>query len=201
MINVEEFILSHASADYDPVKAREYYLRTRQLKGRSPAALTPATTRTATGRPPSRGPSNRVTTAPKVSDAHRRQKEIEVRVAALRARLEELRNVLKRLVDEAQERSGMEPSKKTKGTSTEKPGNAKEKLSSSEKKEAAKRSEKYYDKNKDKLNPPDEISELKEKIKDVEERIWNAVAKAKAPVENARTQTTTMRRMSVRSNR
>jgi hypothetical protein len=42
MTEVEEFIeafLEHADhSDYDPVKAREYYLRTRKLKGRKAAA-------------------------------------------------------------------------------------------------------------------------------------------------------------------
>lgn len=33
---VEEFIAHYASEYYDPVKAREYYLRTRELKGRQP---------------------------------------------------------------------------------------------------------------------------------------------------------------------
>lgn len=33
--------LMHASAPYDPVKARQYYLRTRKLKGRKKAAAAP----------------------------------------------------------------------------------------------------------------------------------------------------------------
>lgn len=34
---VENFLAHYASKYYDPVKAREYYLRTRELKGREPA--------------------------------------------------------------------------------------------------------------------------------------------------------------------
>ena len=36
----DEFLAHYASEYYDPVKAREYYLRTRELKGRNPAKLT-----------------------------------------------------------------------------------------------------------------------------------------------------------------
>lgn len=34
---VDNFLMHYASKYYDPVKAREYYLRTRELKGREPA--------------------------------------------------------------------------------------------------------------------------------------------------------------------
>lgn len=37
---VEDFLAHYASEYYDPVKAREYYLRTRELKGREPAQST-----------------------------------------------------------------------------------------------------------------------------------------------------------------
>ena len=36
-----EDVLQHASAPYDPVKAREYYLRTRKLKGRKKGSFEP----------------------------------------------------------------------------------------------------------------------------------------------------------------
>jgi hypothetical protein len=37
MITPEEFILMHAAQPYDAAKRREYYLRTRELKGRKTA--------------------------------------------------------------------------------------------------------------------------------------------------------------------
>lgn len=41
MTVVEEFVEEFLSHEYDPVKAREYYLRTRKLKGRQAAAVKP----------------------------------------------------------------------------------------------------------------------------------------------------------------
>lgn len=38
MVSAEEFIAHYASEYYDPVKAKEYYERTKQLKGRKPKA-------------------------------------------------------------------------------------------------------------------------------------------------------------------
>jgi hypothetical protein len=38
MGQAEDFILAHSNAPYDPKKAHEYYLRTRELKGRRPAS-------------------------------------------------------------------------------------------------------------------------------------------------------------------
>lgn len=41
MTTVDKFIEDFLQHEYDPVKAREYYLRTRKLKGRKPAKARP----------------------------------------------------------------------------------------------------------------------------------------------------------------
>lgn len=43
MSNVDEFIAHYTSEYYDPAKAHEYYLRTRELKGRQKGVDDPKT--------------------------------------------------------------------------------------------------------------------------------------------------------------
>lgn len=49
MTDVNEFVDNFLAHEYDPVKAREYYLRTRQLKGRKKASAKPINPRSKVG--------------------------------------------------------------------------------------------------------------------------------------------------------
>jgi len=144
---------------YDPAKRREYYLRTRKLKGRKPGA-----------RQDLRG---RVTAKPRLNRAQRqakRTRELEAKVNALKARLEKLRAVLAQLTKEAQARSGHKSNKATpKKTTSDKKSSA-PKQTASQKAKAAKRSKEYYEKNRDKILA-EEAKSLIGKIKTIQQRI------------------------------
>jgi uncharacterized protein YPO0396 len=150
--------------EYDPVKRREYYLKTRQLKGHVPKALEP----------------NKVTpfkTAVKPApNRQQRQEErrrhLQAQVDQLKARLKKLREALAEMVKAAKARSGVKtPDKKQ--TNKKDAGNGKKseaKPTAKQKADAAKRSKEYYEKNKDQLLA-DEVKSLTAKIKTIQERI------------------------------
>ena len=161
MPSPEEFIdsLLHAR-DYDPVARREYYLKTRKLKGRRVGAG-----KTAVARHPSSGTASvkRPSPTAKIS-AKERRKAIEARVAALQARLDKLKKVLEELVRQAKLRSGVETPKKD--TPSDKP----EKLTNKEKADAAERAKEFREKNKD-PSLSAQAKALESKIKSVQARI------------------------------
>lgn len=143
--------LEHA---YDASKRREYYLRTRKLKGRKPGA--------------------KKVVKPKLTRAQRqaaRRKKLEAQVNSLKRKLEILRDALKLATEQAQARSGMKPNKteSKKSTSTQKKTESK-KLTSAEKAKAAKASAEYREKNPDKALE-EEVKSLNAKIKTIQERI------------------------------
>lgn len=139
--------------DYDAAKRREYYLRTRKLKGRTKTAPKPK--------------------APKKTRAQRqaeRRRKLEAQVAALKGRLEKLQAVLAELTKAAKARSGVkEKSDPKKATSTSKK-TAEKKLTPVQKAKAAKAAEEYRKKNPDKALA-DDIKSLNAKIKTIQERI------------------------------
>lgn len=137
---------------YDATKRREYYLRTRKLKGRQPAKAKP----------------------PKKTRAQRqaeRRRKLEAQVEALKGRLERLRIVLRELTEQAKKRSGVETKKTTskKSTSNTKK-TAEKKLTPAQKAKAAKAAEEYREKNPEKALSED-VKSLNEKIKTIQERI------------------------------
>jgi len=175
MPSPDEFIrgLLHAQP-YDPVARREYYLRTRKLKGRRVGS-----DRTSIARHPSakKAAVKKPVRPALKNNAKERRKAIEARIAALEVRLDKLRKVLAQLVEQAKARSGVEPKKDPK-TADDKPNTTKEKA------DAAKRSKDYYDKNKKEILS-DKEKALQEKIKSVSAKIKKmraelAAAKKKA---------------------
>jgi ubiquinone biosynthesis protein UbiJ len=137
---------------YDASKRREYYLRTRKLKGRQPGKAAP----------------------PKKTRAQRqaeRRKKLEAQVEALKGRLEKLRAVLAQLTEQAKKRSGVDTKKTTskKTTSSTKKA-AEKKLTPAQKAKAAKASEEYRKKNPEKALA-DDVKSLNDKIKTIQERI------------------------------
>lgn len=159
---MDDEFLSH---DYDAVKRREYYLKTRQLKGRQPKkAVQPAKKIRAIKKP----------LPPKKTRAQRqaeRRKKIQAQVNALKARLEKLKAVLAQLVKQAKSRSGQKTEPK-KSSEKKSDGGQKQapKQTAKQKADAAKRSKEYYEKNKD-AALADELKSLTGKIKTIQERI------------------------------
>lgn len=95
---------------YDPIKAHEYYLRNRKLKGRKPgAALVKRGRPGATIRPVA---TKAVGQKPNRANAKSRRAELETQKKALEKRLEHLRNVLRKLVEEAKKTSHKNDAKK-----------------------------------------------------------------------------------------
>ena len=166
-------VLQH---EYDPVKAKEYYERTKQLKGRQAGQANDPRNR---DRELIDGPSNGM------SDA--RREEIAARVDALKEQLKVFRAVLKRLVDEAKKRSGLEvdeeedegsePSNSDSESESEEGGKKKksesEKLTASEKRKKAKAAKEAYIEE----NPGSEIAEIQKKLDEVTKKIEAAKRK------------------------
>jgi septal ring factor EnvC (AmiA/AmiB activator) len=179
MTTPEDFVLIHADRVYDPVKAHEYYMRTRQLKGRKPGA---AESVASDRRTANFGGARKVKGNSPVKTPAQRQMEIEARVDALKVRLKKLREVLATLVEQAQRRSGIEPQKKTSAT-TGKDARSKD-LSPAEKKKAAERSKEYREKNDPGLS--DQEESLRKSIQRVEQQIAKAREELKSSIERAR---------------
>lgn len=173
---------------YDPVKAREYYLRTRKLKGRRPTSASPANPGRG-GRPRTSSLVNTVGGAPNRSKTKSRRAELKAQQEALEKRLDRLREELQKLVDAAKKRSGGDPNKKKDApekapeTQVDKADrNKAEKKSkpetASEKKERAKAAKEAYEK-----EHPNTLSEnveiLKEQVADIQTKIQNALAEAR----------------------
>lgn len=155
----EESNLSH---EYDPIKRREYYLKTRELAERN-GTLNKSTK-----------PRAKAVPKPAVKTRQQRQEErrrkIEAQVDALKGRLEKLRAVLAEMTKQAKLRSGQQPSKTPEKKASNQKTGAKQKLTASQKADAAKRSKENYEKNKDQLLA-DEVKSLTDKIKTIQERI------------------------------
>jgi DNA repair exonuclease SbcCD ATPase subunit len=150
--------------DYDAVKRREYYLRTRKLIGRTKKATPSAVAkRSATKTPPAKTHAQR-------------QKELEARVARLQAKFARLQVALKAMVEAAQKRSGVkknasetvaESKYQSKKSSTD-PTSKYEKKTQKQKDVAAEAAAKYRDKNQ---VLTDQVTDLNNKIKAIRERM------------------------------
>lgn len=149
-------VIAHLLAPYDPVKAHEYYLRTRQLKGRQAGAEQLTIGRTSKAAPlPAKKPAK-----------SKKQTAFEAQIAALQGRLEKLRTVLAELTKQAQARSGVTP------TAPAKSGDKPTKQTSKQKAAAAKKAKAYYEKHKnDKKTPSQQVKELETKIKAIQAKI------------------------------
>lgn len=180
-------ILMHAKEPYDPRKAHEYYLRTRNLKGRKRSFLEPTKGKqTRLGK----RPSGRATYTINVGGGKtakltaRQLKEQKIyaaeRVTAIKKKLSRLNRELKDRIAEAK-KAEMEANKPK---------------SASEKAEAARESEKYRDKHKQELKnkgkkaaakkeaqietKPDRVEELKTSIKRVQKGLAAAVERQRS---------------------
>lgn len=178
MSRSEEFLQHHLAHEYDPEARRQYYLRTRKLKGRKKGGVDSATRARPTGSATPQAPRKAVQEA---STA----RQVATQKAALEARLTKLKAVLKNLLDEAEKDGG--ESKRDKEASTSKDGGKKRAessdLTAAEKRKKAAEARKDY--KKEKKQPEPETKSLEEKISDVREQIAAIRAKLKAAIERA----------------
>lgn len=194
MIDVDEFIAHMVGdPDYDPIKAREYYLRTRKLKGRHPAAPPPVPV----GRHPAKvlpvkkhaAPLAKSTAKPKRKSAAQERKEAEAHVAALQGKLDQLHKVLAALVKAAKARSGVKPVAPAKKAAPKKTAGhqptAKEKLTAAQKAKKAKDAKDAYDK----AHPDAKAAELTKKIAEVTQKIHDMKAEIAAAQHKSQTKT------------
>ena len=162
---------------YDPVKAHQYYLRTRKLKGRKKGRAEPSgagrVVKTALASPAGKKP---VSNNPQLQ---RQRQQAAARVSTLRQKLSELNTRLKEKMAESREAEA----KEKKGPS------------SSEKREAAERSKDWRAKNQQKVKQQEKQRAAKEKNQpetkksgggeDSIEGIRTAITKVKAALDKA----------------
>lgn len=168
---------------YDPVKAREYYLRTRQLKGRKSASAPASPGRTAARSTsvPARSSGGK----PNRAHTKSRRAELQAQKEALEKRLDHLRDVLRELVEAAKGRSGVKKNEKDKApeTSADKADRNKDQKNkkpetAAQKKERAKKAKEAYEKE----NPTSlsqDVDVLKEQVADIQAKIQKAITDAR----------------------
>lgn len=190
MRSPEEIIQSILTHQYDPEQAHLYYLRTRELKGRtpgqSPEPTDPRSRGTVKPAPGKRLPSKVIPSKKQVDakTAEQRRKETEAKIQALQGRLETLRKVLAQLVEQAKARSGVD---------TKTPPKADDKKTTAEKKAASEASKKYYEKHKNdptQQTPDEQVKQLESKVKAIQAKIQEMRDKLKAPVKQQTTRKT-----------
>ena len=170
MVSFRQEILSHAAQQrvYDKAARRERYLRERQLKGRRPAQF----------QNPEPKDSPRAPNAPPTTKPHTASTPVTPeRVAALKVRLTQLKELLAQLVEQAKAKAGVEPTTKeaTKKSAEDKQP-AKEKTAA-EKKEDAKAAKEQRDKEPPK---PETASSVQAQIDSVRKQIEDMRAKIAA---------------------
>ena len=180
MPTVEEFLgeLFHI---YDAEKAHDYYLRTRELKGRQSATVeTPVAKTTGVVKTTVKKPGSPMKAQPVKMTPEQRRAQISAQVEALRAKLAQLKEVLAQLVQEAKVRSGVEPEPVAAPTTKPTPGTSDRKLTPEQKADAAQRAKEWREANPDKAmdqeaakldkqiqNIQDKINQMREKLKTV----------------------------------
>lgn len=181
----EAFVLAHARQPYDPQARRQRYLETRQLKGRRRAERNDIASRSS-GHGGSNGAASGGQHQNNSGNHQQVSAETKARIAALRGRLDHLRDILAQKVEAAQKRSGVETKSqrdsKTSTTSKKGSGGGSEKLTAKQKADAAKRSKDYYEKHKNDSSSSSDsqsIEQLRKQIKQIEAQIAAAIQRAR----------------------
>jgi hypothetical protein len=165
---IEGFFLQHADTQYDALKRHEYYLRTRNLKGRHPGLVD-------AGAVLNKVKNINSSTIKKHKTAAQQRHETTAHLLVLKNRLERLQKVLALLVKQAKGRSGVDsPTKKTAKTDR-KPS----KLTAEQRSKAAKRSKAY--RRTHKPNPSQQVKELDARIKVIQAKIRKLRAELDTP--------------------
>lgn len=180
----EEFIEHALRAPYDPQKAHAYYLRVRKLKGRKKGDV---------NFPNPKFPKVGQHLDKRAKTSEQLRNEAHARVVAIQARLDRLKEVLAKLVEEAKGRSGVEDKPATKKTEAKADTSSTTKdkpKTSQQKKEDAKKARDRYEKEK-KQSPDQQIETLRAQVKDVEEQIRKIREQLKESVNKARSRMNT----------
>lgn len=174
-------VIMHGALPYDPAKAHEYYLKTRDLKGRTAGAAQPATV----GRPNVKIQTASVPKGPVVAQKNVAQKNaaIVARMASLNKKLSALRKILADLQKQLKALSGSKTTAKATATGSAKSGSPQKisKPTLQDKAKAARASKDYYNKHKNDKPKADDakaiqakIDNIKSQIKKLREEIANA---------------------------
>jgi chromosome segregation ATPase len=157
---------------YDPAKRREYYLRTRELKGlkRGSRVVTPKGKPGLASLKPTKAAPHKPTS--NLAQIHARRVAVEAKVKVLNEKLKQLRTVLQGLKDQSDKKNqvkGEKPEGADKGPAKRKEPTA------AQKKEAAKKAKEVRDDDPEvKLkNIMEKISKLQQQIKDAREKLAN----------------------------
>jgi len=164
MDKVEDVILSHMllanPSDYDPVKAHEYYLRTRKLKGRRIGSQVVKT---------GRNTSHRIPKHTIVQPVNPKVRAITHQMMVLQGALTELRKALKVLIEKEKQAAATHKKKSTASSEDKKKQEDRKPLTATQKKDAAERAKKSYEKNKKPHVQTRE--EIRAKIKEIETKL------------------------------
>lgn len=193
---VEGLLLRHGDIPYDPIQAHAYYLRTRELKGRTtgtpqaPIALTKKDSTSTAVKPVKK------VVVPITLVSKQRQEAVNIRVSAIQERLSKLNGVLSDLIAELEAKGGKEDkTDKTKSEASSKAGSDKKtELTPTQKREAAVKAKELYDKTKkdvpkvkSKEELQKEITKVREQIKKIRVELKDAVEKARQHVSKSKT--------------
>ena len=173
MTKIDDSALFHGG-EYDPAKAREYYLRTRELKGRKKGTAEEPSGRERKAQTQV-GKGNAKALLTKASPA-KRSATTQAKIDKLKKRLAKLKAVLAELVAAAKKRSGVETKAPAGSKGSDSKGTSH--LSAKQKRDAAARSKEYYEKNKDK-SPDEQMEALTKQIKEIRAKIKKAIADSK----------------------
>lgn len=184
--DILDFVLSHSEQPYDPIKRREYYLRTRELKGRAKGAEDDSPkSESSTGPQTSTFESN---IEERQKESEKRQEEVKQRITQLKVKLEELKNVLRKLVAEAKLRSGVKPEDIEDEKSKDSPNNTgskpKRELTEAEKAEAAEAAKERREEEASKTDDQ-RIVALEAQIAETKAKIEVALANARKQIAEA----------------
>jgi ribosomal protein S30 len=177
----------HHDVPYDPVRAHQYYLLRRQLKGRHKSKKIEVG-RTKAGAAIKQTPKLIAPAKHKPKSPEQQRKEVEARVNHLKAQLESLRVVLRQLINKAQGRTVVDAKgKPVANPSVKKSSSAgSTHLTTAQKREAAKRSADYRKKHPQKLSIQDKEKQLKQQVVETQMKIAKARDDLKASVLKAR---------------
>ena len=182
-------LIDHVQHTYDPVKAHEYYMRTRVLKGRPSGSVDlPSPESNGFHGTPAKGLAGQSRLPPK-PDRGQLEKHARDRTEILKSRIAHLKAILERLVAEAKRRSGVETPEKKPSSNGSSP--AKEPASSKPSQTTAKerqQSKKYYEEHKKPAEPskPPTDKELQKQIEQLTEKIRKIRRQLKQAVSDAR---------------
>lgn len=173
---------------YDRVKAHEYYLRTRKLKGRKPAAAKPALSSIKPGThatPKKAGIGKKASVATKKSPAQLRS-DAQARVASIKGRLAKLESALKALLKET--KSSKTKTKTPEKAATKSKSTSDTHLTAAQKNAKKRANKEYYDKHKKPAEKKTGTHEMtdEQKIEHLRSQIRQARAQLKAAVAQAR---------------